>query len=524
MGFDVVSGPVARVGNPQPHPDMEGSSSSSSAAGTSAPMAGYGAAAPAPSYGQPGARATGGAVAPATHHATVPVHSLNPYSSRWTIKVRVTSKGAMREWNNDRGSGKLFSVDLLDESGTEIRGTFFKEGADKFFDVIQEGQVYYMGGGRLKVANKKFTSIKNDYEISFDAKSMVEPAGSDSSIASQTYSFKKLSDLQDLDLDRESNVDLLVVCTSVGEATSLTTKAGRETSKRELTLKDDSGMSISLSLWGEKAQQYGEEMLNQVVAFKGVKVSDYGGRSLSAFNSTGITLQPDLPEAEAMRVWAAEHAGDATTSLTQAVGGGGFRAKLNESMASLAVRNLVTDTRLAPELLGGDSAVQVVKATITSIRRAHDKLPMYPSHPGTGADGRPLLYKLEPTSDGKWVDTRSNMTYETCKWRYVVSMGIADESGSAYVSMYNEDAERLLGMTADELHAKVSEPGAVQDDECEVLNTTVDRKLFKQLMFGLRLKADTYNEETRVKASVFGFDEVNFEKENAALLAALSSA
>lgn len=47
----------------------------------------------------------------------------------------------MRTWSNARGEGNLFSIDLLDEDGSEIRGTFFKADADKWHESLQEGQV-----------------------------------------------------------------------------------------------------------------------------------------------------------------------------------------------------------------------------------------------------------------------------------------------------------------------------------------------------------------------------------------------
>ena len=34
--------------------------------------------------------------------------------------------------NNDRGSGKLFSVELLDKEGGEIKATMFNEDVDKY--------------------------------------------------------------------------------------------------------------------------------------------------------------------------------------------------------------------------------------------------------------------------------------------------------------------------------------------------------------------------------------------------------
>ena len=45
-----------------------------------------------------------------------PISSLNPYQSKWTIRVRVASKPSIREWSNSRGQGKVFNVDLVDES------------------------------------------------------------------------------------------------------------------------------------------------------------------------------------------------------------------------------------------------------------------------------------------------------------------------------------------------------------------------------------------------------------------------
>lgn len=59
---------------------------------------------------------------------------------RWSIKARVTKKSNIRTWSNSRGEGKLFSMDLIDESG-EIRTTAFNQECDKFFDMIEVDKV-----------------------------------------------------------------------------------------------------------------------------------------------------------------------------------------------------------------------------------------------------------------------------------------------------------------------------------------------------------------------------------------------
>ena len=66
------------------------------------------------------------------------------------MRARVTSKSDVKHWSNARGEGSLFSVELLDSSGTDIRATFFKEGVDKFYSMIEADKVYTFSGGRLQ--------------------------------------------------------------------------------------------------------------------------------------------------------------------------------------------------------------------------------------------------------------------------------------------------------------------------------------------------------------------------------------
>jgi len=92
--------------------------------------------------------------------------------NRWTIKVRVTSKSDIKTWNNDRGNGSLFKIDLLDDAGGEISAAFFKEAVTRFYDTVSVGNVYFMSGGRVKLADKRY-SAGRDYEINFDDKASI---------------------------------------------------------------------------------------------------------------------------------------------------------------------------------------------------------------------------------------------------------------------------------------------------------------------------------------------------------------
>lgn len=58
--------------------------------------------------------------------------------------------------------------------GTQIQATMFKEAAKKFYEKFQLGKVYYISKGMLRVANKQFSTVKNDYEMTLNENSVVE--------------------------------------------------------------------------------------------------------------------------------------------------------------------------------------------------------------------------------------------------------------------------------------------------------------------------------------------------------------
>lgn len=124
-----------------------------------------------------------------------PVKALNTFNPDWKIKVRVTKKGDVKHWRNARGEGYLLNVDLIDAYGDQIQGTFFKEGVDKYKDDIHKDRVYLMSGGTVKMANQRFTSIRNDFCITFDQHAEIIEVPDDSAIKNMAYAFVTVRDI-----------------------------------------------------------------------------------------------------------------------------------------------------------------------------------------------------------------------------------------------------------------------------------------------------------------------------------------
>lgn len=72
-----------------------------------------------------------------------------------------------------QGEGKLFSFNLQDDSG-EIKIAAFKNECDKFFDLVELNKVYLVSKGVIKPANKKFSSVNNDFELSLISDTILE--------------------------------------------------------------------------------------------------------------------------------------------------------------------------------------------------------------------------------------------------------------------------------------------------------------------------------------------------------------
>jgi replication factor A1 len=431
-----------------------------------------------------------------------PVMALNPYQNRWKIKCRIASKAPIKEWSNARGEGKLFSLELVDSSGDDIRCTFFKDAVDKWYKHLEKGKVYTFANGKLKIGNRKWNNCKSEYEISFGTEVQIEGPFEDSVIRSMVYKVKKIASLQNINPETSSLVDVCGIITSHTDMKELTSKAGKELKKRDLTLVDDSGASITVTLWGEKAEIPDSQYQNNPSCLvKGARLGDYGGRSLSTYDSTILLFNSEMPEASALTEWWKRDG--QTASFTQ----------LSESRDSVGVDRSGLEWRKTIDAIKRDNMGSIpdgkggmkptylnTKAFITFLKR--EKW-CYPSDPDT------MKKLIEPGfPGGKWRNEHEQKDYDEPCWRYIAYMQMGDHTGSHWVNAFGDKAQAIFGgLDANKLKALET------SDPIEFRNT-FDRLAFKQMNVTLQCKTDSYNDEVRTKVTVFRAEEINFADEN----------
>merc|ERR1712216_780472 len=200
--------------------------------------------------------------------AAVPLAALNPYRTPWTVKVKLTNKGNVREYKSARGPGKVCSVDFVDEEGTAIGATLWREAIEKYDSVLEVGKVYYVSKGSLKPADKRYSTSGNDYEMNLDGKCEIDVCNDiDQSSAQKmqrAYAFVPINKLASK-IGARGNVDVVAVVKEVSELSSIRRKSDNtELNKREVVLVDDSAKTVRLTLWNALAVEVGEQFASVI--------------------------------------------------------------------------------------------------------------------------------------------------------------------------------------------------------------------------------------------------------------------
>ncbi|XP_057519872.1 replication protein A 70 kDa DNA-binding subunit B [Amaranthus tricolor] len=440
----------------------------------------------------------------------LPLASLNPYQGNWTIKVRVTSKGNLRSFRNARGEGNVFNVELTDEDGTQIQATMFNEAARMFFDKFQVGKVFYISKGFLKVANKQYKTVQNDYEMTLNENSVVEEASDEGVFIPETkFNFVPIDQLG-LYVNGKEFVDVIGVVKNVSETMSIRRKINNEMiPRRNITIADESKKTVVVSLWNEHATTLGQELLDMadkspVIAIKTVKVGDFQGVSLSAISKSIAKINPDIPESKKLKSWYESEGKEASMASV----GAGMTPSNSGGRSMYTDRVSISHITSSPSL-GEDKPVFFnIKACISLIK----------------AD-QALWYRAcktcnkkvtEAIGSGYWCEGCQKNEAE-CNLRYVLNAKISDASGEAWVSTFNEQAEKLIGCSADELDKLKS-----QDGEENLYQMKLKEAAWVPHIFRVSVSQQEYMNEKRQRITVRAVAQLDCAAETSYLLAEIA--
>ena len=255
---------------------------------------------------------------------------------------------------------------------------------------------------------------------------------------------------------------MIGVVESVGDVTEIVSKASQKpVSKRELTLVDNSGMSVKLTLWGKTAESYGTPSGHvgcgtdekPVIAFKGVSVSDFGGRSLSMFSSSTMTVNPDIAEAHGLRGWydteglSLAQQGQLRNYSSAGLGGTGMGAG-GDFTSNLKERKTIAQAKDENLGMGSDDKADYFNMRATIVHLKQDNL-YYPACPSENCNK-----KVNLEGNNLWRCEKCDRSFDAPEYRYIVSANVQDYTGQVWLSGFNDVGEQILGIKANEFAAK----------------------------------------------------------------------
>ncbi|KAI9027599.1 putative replication factor-A protein 1 [Phycomyces nitens] len=433
---------------------------------------------------------------PPTNNAINPsitsIKSLNPYQSKWTIKARVSQKSDIKTWSNAKSDGKLFSVNLLDNSG-EIKATAFNDQVDRLYNLLEEDKVYYISRARITMARKQFSTIDNEYELSLDNGTEIEVCPDENSVPQGHYNFVKINEIDNF--EKGSVVDIVGVVKEDNGVQEIVSKAsGKPTKKRELVVVDETQKQIRLTLWDRVAESFDSSSFPVIIA-KGCRVGDFNGRALSLSSGGSLKKNPNLPEANNLRKWFDSNGQNATYSMftSQALGFNGTGDSKNTKVTLLQAKM---------DNLGGTERPDIftTRATVVYIKPENIAYPACPE----------CKKKTYNGGDG-WRCEKCSKVFASPDWRYILTMRIADPTSQIFVNSFDEAGNILLGQNANHVM------DLKENNDTSFLKLLSDG-VNKAYNFKIKARTETYNDTANIKYTVLDATPIDYVNEAKSLI------
>jgi len=279
----------------------------------------------------------------------------------------------------------------------------------------------------------------------------------------------------------------LVIIDKVDEISSVTAKATQQPlQRRNVTIIDRSCTQVVMTLWGNDVDKITPDQIGQVVGIKGASVREFnGGFSLSLGSGGSIITAPDGHETtELYRWYAEERSGAAIGSLTADAG-----ASYEQECRLIYAMNNVN-------LEGLDRGMFATIQGFINVVKAENVC--YLACPGDNC-------KKKVTAEGNQWRCNNCGLFDTHKTLYILSVEIGDFSGLNWITMFDEVASGLLGISAEKLME-------LQLSNREAYDEILQKPRYKSFEFRVKVATEFYNDQKRNRWNCFAARPINADR------------
>ena len=437
---------------------------------------------------------------PMEEDAYTSLKQLTTFSRDFIIFVRVTKKSEIKIFetrNNNMNSsnqGKLFYFIVLDRDGNEMQCTCFNKAVDKFFDIIEEDQLYEIKGGYVKINDKKYTRIKSDYKIVLDENSKITKKIDNGTIKKNNMSIVRIKDIQNMNL--YSIVDLCVVVLNVGEKMIKNTRNGSQPLKK-ITVGDVSKYRIEISLW--RVHSDTKVKFGDILLINNVKIGEYKGRTLTTFDETCIKINPPKTNEYVKELDEFISKIDLRSEFLDLENNSEIKNEKNrednENYCSVHIRDVLES------LDDYEDAHNLSKITATVTQILHNEKNYY-----MGCSDRNCKRKLK-LEDDEYICPNCRKSTKSPTYYYTLSLRVKDASTEYWIDIFGKTAESIMKCTAEEYKEFLKNR---DEEKLKELTQGIEFKVFN---FWIKPKLQTYNTISKKKLYAYRIEPYNEKNE-----------
>ena len=230
-------------------------------------------------------------------------------------------------------------------------------------------------------------------------------------------------------------------------------------------------------------------------------MGDWAGRTLSTVGASALDIDPpDVPATRDLAAWYAANATAPVVALSNVGGGGGGAGGRDTRCLVGAVRDQVAASAGAPAWI-------TVAANVSFVKQDGA---YYPACAGS-FNGKACNKKMSDDGGGSWSCARCGYVGAPA-WRYMLAMTLTDHTGATWVTAFNEEAEALLGASAESVRALAGTPAH---------DAAFAPLLHADVVARLKVFEEVYQETPRVKASIARVSRMDYGAELAPTLDAI---
>ena len=418
---------------------------------------------------------------------------MTPYGNAWIVRVRVIKKTPIHTYSNSKNSGKLFTFEICDDDGNEMRITAFNEECDRFFSLIEEGKVYLFAKGEVKPANRQYNKLNSDYEIILNKNSIIElespqiplpkkrqsPPEFNSSPKIPKIPFKFTPIIELADKPDKTVFDVIGVIRSIGLLESVTSRRmGKELIKRAVNLVDKSMAEIQITLWHKNAREF-QGHVGQVMAIKRGMINDFNGKSLSISMSSIVKLEPDddeIPETVALRRWWSMFNNQQRPEFTCLTQESGESSSDNRFIYEINSNNIAESGNTYFNITGYLEATNKLSNQLYKACGFNGCVKKVFREEGEEKENVHSLYRC----------IKCNRTSPTFEWAIMMSIKLVDVTGSVWITLFHENVERLL------MNKSVKQLAEIYQADEQEYKRLVDLARYRQYHIRAAARIDNY--------------------------------